>query len=218
MMRDTNQRLKSKGWAYGSICVLILLVAMVGCDAAGAGGSGGSESPGEALVLPEGNITDWTLGIREVGVTLMNAEADPVHGYGPVTVADNGDFPGMTIESPPPEVLLSWTDFQGVYCHELSVASITNDAVRFQSFCNVDVDDMNEILRRTDDGSAEVSWIYADGSTAITAAFDSGDYQVTIDLQLAAGWNRVVLQTDEVAKVVTLKTEAEPTGTGWYLN
>ncbi|MFO7850659.1 MAG: hypothetical protein R6V67_11930, partial [Spirochaetia bacterium] len=172
-MRDTKQRLKLNGRVLASICVLILLVVLFGCDSTGAGGlndgsesnlvesdgSDGSESPGEALVLPEGNITGWDLGTRDdVVVILVDAGANPVQGYGPVTVGDNGDFPGMTIEPPPSEALLSWADFQGVYCYELSIASITDDSVRFQSFCNVDVDDWNEILRRSGDGTAEVSW------------------------------------------------------------
>lgn len=222
-MRDTHQRLKWNGWALVSICALMLFLVLGGCESTGAGGSDtggtdGSDSPGEALEFAEGNIAGWTLGTREVGVLLVNASADPVQGYGPISVQDNGDFPGMTIEPPSSNVLLSWTDFQGVYCYELSVASITNDSVRFQSFCNLDVDDGNEILRGFDDGTVAVSWIYADGSTGITADFNSGDYHVTIDLQLSAGWNRAIFQVDDTASTITLKTEAEPAGSGWFLN
>lgn len=222
-MRDTNQWLRLNGWGLVSICVLILLVALGSCESTGAGGSdsggtSGSDRPGEALLLPEGNITGWTLGDRNVYVLLVDANAEPVQGYGPVTVQDNGDFPGMSIDPPPSNALLSWADFQSLYCYELSIASITNDSVRFQSFCNVEVDDGNEILRGIDDGTVAVSWIYADGATAITASFSDSGYNVTIDLQLNAGWNRVVFQSDDGASTIDLSTEAEPAGTGWFLN
>lgn len=232
-MRDTNQRMRLNGWFLVSICGLMLLLVLGGCESTSAGGSeegsesnlggtSGSDSPGEALELPAGNITSWTLGTRDdVVVVLVDASADPVKGYGPVTVQANGDFPGMSIDPPPPEALLSWTDFQWVYCYELHSipVSITDDSVRFQSFCCLELLYSDElIIRGSGDGTVAVSWIYADGSTRISATFNTGDYDVTIDLQLAAGWNLAVINSDDINKVVTLKTEPEPAGTGLFLN
>ncbi|MFP4564169.1 MAG: hypothetical protein ACLFRY_12765 [Spirochaetia bacterium] len=223
MMSYTHRRFKSKGWALTSIrimtCIMTLLIVLFGCDSTGIVGS---DNPGEALVLPEGNISDWNLGTRDdVVVVLMDSDAEVVKGYGPVTVED-GAFPGMTIEPPPPEVLLSWEDFQEVYCYELYTmpVTITDDSVRFQSFCYLEVQytDYGILRGMTVNPRVEISWIYADGSTSITITdFESGDYKVTVDLQLTAGWNRAVFQEDEINKVVTLKTEAEPAGTVWFL-
>jgi len=210
-----------------------LLLILSGCESAGAGGpddgsdsnlggTDGSESSGEALELPPGVITAWDLGTEEEAVIfLFDSYADIVHGYGPIRV--DGYFPGMTIEPPPGEALLSWSDFQEVYCYELtvisSVGNITDDTVRFQSFCLLDVSTSMDaiICRGIADGTGTVNWIYADGTTHITAEFDDGDYSVTIDLQLTTGWNRAVFQSDDINKVVTLKTEEEPTGTVWFL-
>lgn len=231
MMRNTNRWLRLNGLLLMSICVLMLMVVLGGCESTGAGGSDtdGTEaslSPGEALVLPEENITDWSLGTRDdVVVILVDTNADPVKGYGPVTVQDNGDFPGMSIDPPPQEALLSWADFREVYdntvydqaLNTFSV-NITDDTVRFQSFYYLEVQNTGDlIVRVSGSGAAEVSWIYADGPTRISATFNTGDYDVTIDLQLVAGWNLAVMKSDDINKILTLKTEAEPAGIEWYL-
>lgn len=232
-MRNANRRLRSNGWAWASICVLMLLAVLFGCDSTGAGGSsggggsdsgetgGGSASPGEALLLPDGDISGWSLGTpTDVVVILVDANADPVQGYGPVTVQTAGHFPGMTIDPPPSEALLSWEDFRDIYEYSLSSlpVSITDDSVRFQTFCYLDVQYTGYVIvRGTDDRAAAVSWVYVDGPTGITGTFDTGDYEVTIDLRLSTGWNRTVFHSDDINEIITLKTEAEPAGTAWIL-
>ncbi|MGM0675399.1 MAG: hypothetical protein ACQETQ_11940 [Spirochaetota bacterium] len=237
-MRNANRQSKSSGWALALICALMLLFVLFGCDSTGAGGSddggksdsgendsgdtGGSDSTGEALVLPEGTITGWNLGTRDdVVVILVDVNADPVQGYGPVTVEGDGEFPGMTIDPPPSQALLSWEDFRDAYEYELlSVpVSITDESVRFQSFCYLDVQYTGDlIVRGTDDQTVAIGWIYVDGPTHISInAFDTGDYEVTIDLELSTGWNGAVLQQDDINKVVTLETDTEPAGTAWIL-
>jgi hypothetical protein len=204
-----------------------LLLILSGCESAGAGGgdsdgsgeTSGSDSPGEALDLPEGAITAWDLGTPvDAEVILYDSSANPVWGYGPVTV-EGGYFPGMTIDPPPVEALLSWSEFQEAFEYELLElpVNITDDSLHFQSFCYLDVPSPTVVIvRGTDERS--VIWIYADGSTSITITdFDTGDYLATIDLQLELGWNRAVLQLNESEGSVTLKTEEEPTGTGWIL-
>ncbi|MFP4705725.1 MAG: hypothetical protein ACLFMV_13040 [Spirochaetaceae bacterium] len=230
-MRNADRQWKTKGWASACISALVLLFVLFGCDSTGAGGSndggesdsdetGGSQSPGESLALPEGDIAGWSLGTRDdVVVILVDANADPVEGYGPVTVQDNGHFPGMTIDPPPSQALLSWEDFKDVYEYVLSSfpVSITDDTVRFQTFCCLDVQFTGDvILRGTEDETVAISWIYADGPTHISGTFNTGDYEVTIDLQLSTGWNRAVfLQSAQSS--VTLETGAEPGGTVWML-
>ena len=231
-MRNTNLRWKSNGWAFASIFALVLLFCLFGCDSTGAGGSngggdsdsggtGGSTSPGDALLLLQGGITGWDLGTRdEVVVILVDAGANPVQGYGPVTVQFDGHFPGMSIDPPTSGALLSWEDFQYVYEYSLSSmpVSITDDSVGFQTFCYLDVQYMGYVISRgNDDELAAVSWVYVDGPTNVSGTFNTGDYDVTIDLQLGTGWNRTVFQQDDTAKVITLKTEAEPAGTAWVL-
>lgn len=238
-MRNTNRQSKSSGWAPALICALMLLFVLFGCDSTGAGGSddgeksdsgdsdsddggGSSDSPGDALVLPEGTVTGWNLGTRDdVVVILVDAGADPVQGYGPVTVEGDGEFPGMTIDPPPSGALLSWEDFRDAYEYELlSVpVSVTDESVRFQSFCYLDVQYTGDlIVRGTDDQTVAISWVYVDGPTHINInAFDTGDYEVTIDLELNTGWNGAVFQQDDINKVVTLETDTEPAATAWIL-
>jgi len=210
-----------------------LLLILSGCESTGAvgsddgsdsnlGGTDGSESSGEALVLPEGVITDWTLGTPvDVEVILYDSSAHPVWGYGPVTV-EGGYFPGMTIDPPPGEALLSWSEFQVAFEYELLElpVNITDTSVSFQSFSFLDVPSSATavIVRGTDDGTVVVSWIYATGSTSITITnFNTGNYLATVDLKLAVGWNRAVFHSNESEGTVTLKTETEPVGTGWIL-
>lgn len=241
-MRNVTGRLKVNDWALVWVCVLLLSFVLFGCESAGTGGSNGEEeatpggesdgsdntdsdgavSPGDALGLPEGSISGWNLGTRDdVVVILVDGNADHVQGYGPITVQDDGVFPGMTIAPPSSEVLLTWEVFREVYEYSLSTVpvDITDGSVRFQSFCGVEVlYESAEILRETEDGAVKVSWIYADGPTRISGTFDTGDYAVTIDLQLTAGWNSVAFQEDNEVFTVTLKTEPEPAGTGWILS
>lgn len=203
-----------------------LLIILSGCESAGAdggdsdesGGTSGSVSPGEDLELPEGTISDWNLGSEEeVVVFLFDSNGDIVHLYEPIMI--DSYFPGMTIEPPPADVLLTWSEFQTAFEYELLglPVNITDNSVRFQSFCSLDVPNKDAlILRRTDESS--VIWIYANGSTSITINdFNTGDYLATIGLQLEVGWNRAVFQANESESSVTLKTEPEPEGTGWFL-
>lgn len=203
--------------------VMVALAGLVACelegDDNGAGGGGlSSRYLGESFTLPSGTIVDW--GLDFSGSADLYVDLDgTILVYDPVTVDEDGHFPGMLITAPDLSHLSAVTEFSD----DIPWLTVSNPDAYGASFYGLEVRQdgswVGDVYRESSDGRIEVEWWYVDEDVRIwgEGTIEDEDFSINadIDLQLRAGWNQVISRYNSGFSAITVRVDGEPSGVRW---